>query len=75
MTNIADVVIAYERAKEKLSLAKIAVIKAVDDEKKAATEERAAYKAFNEAVAAIKPKRGPRGEGGTEKKSKQKVED
>lgn len=60
MTTIAEAAAAYEAAKNALATAKEDLAAAERTMKMATERERAAYKAFNEAVDAMKPKRGPR---------------
>jgi hypothetical protein len=60
MTTIAEAAAAYESAKLALADAKEQLAAAEAHEKSCAMKEREAYRAFNEAVDAMKPKRGSR---------------
>lgn len=60
MTNVAEAAAAYEKAKAVLTEARKQLAEAQVHEKTCTENERAAYKAFNEAVDAMRPKRGPR---------------
>ena len=60
MTSIAEAAEAYEQAKAALVRAREALAVAQATERDAFAAERGAYKQFNEAVEAMRPKRGPR---------------
>lgn len=57
MTTIAEASVALERARERLAAAKFASENARTEERAAFEAERKAYREFNEAVAAVRPKR------------------